>query len=68
MTNADAPLVFLSVEVWELRSKWHRFHISGTRKGPIHPKAIVAFTAAVGWELLPVTSSHAAANLLHPLD
>ena len=68
MTNADAPLVFSSVAVWELRLKWHRFHISGARKGPVHPGTVVAFAAAVGWEFLPLIARHAAAELSHPLD
>ena len=68
MTNADAPLVLSSVAVWELRLKWHSFHISGARKGPVHPGMVIAFAAAVGWEFLPLTARHAAAELLHPLD
>ncbi len=68
MTNADAPLVLSSVAVWELRLKWHSVHISETRKGPVHPGAILAFAAAVGWEFLPLTARHVAAELLHPLD
>ena len=67
MAEAGAPLVLSAVAVWELRLKWHSFHMSGTRKGPIGPACIVAFAAAMDWELLPVTARHAAAELASPL-
>jgi PIN domain nuclease of toxin-antitoxin system len=55
------------VAVWELRLKRHSFHISGGRKGPVEPAAVVEFAAAIDWELLPLTARHAAAALTHPL-
>ena len=67
MADADAPLVLSAVAVWELRLKWHSFHIHGGRKGPIDPACVVAFAAAMEWELLPLTARHAAAALAHPL-
>ena len=67
MASADAPLVLSAVAVWELRLKWHSFHISGQRKGPVDPASVVAFAAAVDWELLPLTARHAAALLAQPL-
>ena len=67
MASADAPLVLSAVAVWELRLKWHSFHISGGRKGPVDPAAIVAFAAAIHWELLPLTACHAATALIQPL-
>jgi PIN domain nuclease of toxin-antitoxin system len=67
MAGADVPLVLSAVAVWELRLKWHSFHISGRRKGPVDPAAVVAFAAAIGWELLPLTPRHAAAALAQPL-
>ncbi|MGD0108687.1 MAG: type II toxin-antitoxin system VapC family toxin [Rhodopila sp.] len=67
MAGADTPLVLSAVAVWELRLKWHSFHISGTRKGPVDPAAVVAFAAAIDWELLPLTARHAAAELAQPL-
>jgi PIN domain nuclease of toxin-antitoxin system len=45
---ADAPLVLSAVSVWELRLKWHSFHISGSRKGPVAPAAVVAFARTIG--------------------
>lgn len=63
----SAALVLSAVAVWELRLKWQSFHVSGTRKGRIDPGAIVAFGSAVGWELLPLTARHAAAELVEPL-
>ena len=68
LAQADAPVVLSAVAVWELRLKWHSFHISGARKDPLHPGAIVAFAAAIGWEFLRLTAGHAAAGLVHPLD
>ena len=67
MASADAPLVLSAVAVWELRLKWHSFHISGQRKGPVDPASVVAFAAAVDWELMPLTARHAAALLSQPL-
>ena len=67
MAGADTALVLSAVAVWELRLKWHSFHISGSRKGPVDPAAIVAFAAAIDWELLPLTARHAAAVLAQPL-
>jgi len=68
MAEADASLVLSAVAVWELRLKWHSFHISGGRKGPVNPAAMVAFAAGVDWEFLPLTARHAAAELAHPLE
>ncbi len=68
MANSEMPLVLSAVAVWELRLKWHSLRISGGRKGPVDPAAVVAFAAAVDWEFLPLTAHHAAAALLHPLD
>nr|WP_294545229.1 type II toxin-antitoxin system VapC family toxin [uncultured Rhodopila sp.] len=67
MAATDRPLVLSAVSVWELRLKWHSFHISGVRKGPLDPAAVVAFAQAMDWELLPLTAAHAAAGLDHPL-
>lgn len=68
IAEADALLVFSAVAVWELRLKWHGFHISGGRKGPVNPAAVVAFAARMNWEFLPLTARHAAAELTHPLE
>lgn len=67
MAGTDTQLVLSAVAVWELRLKWHSFHISGGRKGPIDPAAVVAFAGAMDWELLPLTAGHAAAELMQPL-
>ena len=67
MAGADTQLVLSAVAIWELRLKWHSFHISGMRKGPINPAAVVAFAKAIAWELLPLTARHAAAELAQPL-
>ena len=67
MAGADTQLVLSAVAVWELRLKWHSFHISGGRKGPIDPPAVVAFAEAMNWELVPLTAGHAAAQLAQPL-
>ena len=47
--------------------KWHSFHMSGSRKGPVAPATVVAFARAIGWELLPLTPVHASAELAQPL-
>ena len=67
MAAAGAPLVLSAVAVWELRLKWHSFHIFGSRKGPVAPTVVVAFAVAMDWELLPLTARHAAAELAQPL-
>jgi len=67
MANAGAPLVLSAVSVWELRLKWHSFHITGSRKGPLGPAAVLDFANAIAWELLPLKASHADAFLTQPL-
>ena len=68
MSQVKTPLVLSAVSVWELRLKWQSFHISGVRKGSIGPSAVVAFAAAIGWEIMPLTARHAASSLSHPLQ
>ena len=68
MAGADRPLVLSSVAVWELRLKWHSFHISGERKGPVGPGTMVAFARAIGWSFLPMTAEHASTPLAPPLE
>jgi PIN domain nuclease of toxin-antitoxin system len=68
LQEAESPPVLSAVAVWEARLKWHSLHISGARKGPIAPSAIVGFAAAIGWAFLPLTPQHAATELLAPLD
>ena len=67
MAAADTPLVLSAVSLWELRLKWDRLHPSGVRKGPLEPTVVLAFAAAMEWELLPLTARHAAAQLKQPL-
>jgi PIN domain nuclease of toxin-antitoxin system len=67
MAEAETPLVLSAVAVWELRLKWHSFHVSGERKGSVDPAAVVAFAAAMSWEFLALTARHAAAELTQPL-
>ena len=68
MAESDGPLVLSAVAVWELRLKWHSFHISGDRKGSVSPASIVSFAAAMVWEFLPLTAHHAMTDLAHPLE
>ena len=67
MSEADMPLVLSVVTVWELRLKWNSFDVSGRRKGPIDPAAVVAFARAMDWDMLPLTVVHAAAELVQPI-
>ena len=67
MAGADAPLVLSAVSVWELRLKWHSFHLSGERKGSVEPGSVVAFAVAMEWELLALSARHAAAVLAEPV-
>jgi PIN domain nuclease of toxin-antitoxin system len=67
MANASAPLVLSAVSVWELRLKWHSFHITGSRKGPLGPAAVLDFANAMAWEMLPLKAGHAAASLIQSL-
>jgi PIN domain nuclease of toxin-antitoxin system len=67
MAEAETPLVLSAVAVWELSLNWHSFHVSGERKGPVNPAAVVAFAAAMEWEFLALTARHAAAKLAQPV-
>lgn len=68
MEQAEAPLVLSAVTVWEARLKWHSFHVSGSRKGPVEPASLLAFAKAMRWEMLPLSPWHAVARLAHSLD
>ena len=68
MSGADAPLVLSAVAVWELRLKWHSLDVSGGPKGPISPASVLAFAAAMDWELLALTPLHAVTRLEQPLE
>lgn len=68
MKEASTQLVLSAVAVWELRLKWHSFHVSGERKGPVELSSVVAFAQAMNWEFLPLTARHAAAVLTEPLS
>lgn len=68
MAESTTLLVLLAVSVWELRLKWNSLHISGSRKGPLHPSIIVTFGAAMGWEMLSLTARHAATTLAQPIS
>ena len=67
MRDADGPLVLSAVAVWELRLKWHSLHVSGDRKGPLDPTVVVTFATMMGWDLLPLTATHASTALAQPL-
>ena len=67
MQQSEGRLVLSAVAVWEMRLKWHSISISGERKGPVDPGALVAFAAAVDWAFLPLTAQHAATPLDHPV-
>ncbi len=68
MANATTPLVLSAVAVWEFRLKWQSFHVSGARKGPVDPIAVVNFASAIEWDFLPLTARHAAADLTQKLS
>jgi PIN domain nuclease of toxin-antitoxin system len=68
MAWTNATLVLSAVSVWELRLKWHSFHISGARKGPLNPSAVLAFASGMDWELLALTARHAAATLAPTIE
>ncbi|MCB8874040.1 type II toxin-antitoxin system VapC family toxin [Acidisoma silvae] len=67
MAGVDSPLVLSAVSVWELRLKWHSFHVSGGRKGPLDPATIIAFAEAIGWEFISLTARHAVTALADPI-
>jgi len=68
MSDTKDPLVLSAVAVWELRLKWNSLYVSGDRKGPLHPTAIVTFAAAMSWQLLALTAAHTTAELTDPLS
>jgi PIN domain nuclease of toxin-antitoxin system len=66
MARVGRPLVLSAVAVWELTLKWHSFQVSGTTMSPVDPQSAIAFAAAMGLELLPLTGRHAATKLAQP--
>jgi len=67
MAECDGPIVLSAVSVWELRLKWHSFHTTGGRKGPLAPSDVVAFARAMAWQILAMTERHAVAPLKQAL-
>jgi PIN domain nuclease of toxin-antitoxin system len=58
------PFVISSVSIWEIRLKWHSFHASGERKGPLSPQQVLdALSIDPVAEFLPLTLEHAATVL-----
>jgi PIN domain nuclease of toxin-antitoxin system len=58
------PFVISSVSIWEIRLKWHSFHASGERKGPVSPSQVLDILSIDPIaEFLPLTAGHAAAVL-----
>ena len=64
----ESDVLFSAASIWELRLKWHRFHVSGQRKGPAHPRHVLATLVDGGVTLLALTGDHAAAELVVPLS
>ncbi len=63
----ENPITVSAISIWELRIKWHSFHVSGHRKGEAAPEVVLAWLFNAGASLLPITPEHAAARLLHPI-
>ena len=64
----DSELLFSAVSIWELRLKWHSFHISGERKGPADPKDIHAILLGYGLAELQLSAHHAETVLSIPMQ
>ena len=67
LDGGESDVLFSAVSIWELRLKWHRFHVSGERKGPAHPRHVMETLIDGGLPLIPLTGEHAAAELAVPL-
>lgn len=59
----STEVLFSAVSIWELRLKWHSFHLSGKRRGPVHPRQVLETLLDGGMTLLPLTGLHAVAEL-----
>lgn len=66
LASSGQPVVS-AVSIWEVRLKWHSFHLSGLRKGVIAPELLLRFIAAMGWPILPMSARHAMTSLAVPL-
>ena len=68
---SDYPerIIVSAVSIWEVRLKWHVFHQSGERKGPLSPEGVVSILSTDEIvEFLMLTPDHAAAELKRPLS
>lgn len=63
----STEVLFSAVSIWELRLKWHSFHLSGERKGPVNPRHVLETLLDGGMTQLHLTGQHAVAELGAPL-
>jgi len=56
-----------AVSIWEIRLKWSALYLSGERKGPIDPAAVIRVLSGQNIRFLPMTPTHAATVLEVPL-
>lgn len=62
----DTPttdVIVSAVSIWELQLKWHRFHRSGDRKGPVDPQDLFDRLSEAKIECIALAAAHAAARL-----
>jgi PIN domain nuclease of toxin-antitoxin system len=63
----DTELFASAASIWELRVKWHKFHISGDRKLEVNPGAVLSVLRDIGVTVLPLTGDDAAAEADPPV-
>jgi PIN domain nuclease of toxin-antitoxin system len=68
LTDQANELLVASVTIWELRIKWERRFVSGTRKGEANPGDVLASLRLMGLGWIDLDAETAAATLAEPFD
>ena len=67
LERSAGQLLLSVVSLWEVRLKWHSFHVSGDRKGSVAPETVMSAMAGMDIALLPLLPAHAITPLAVPL-
>lgn len=68
LKSFPSRLIVSSVSIWEIRLKWNTFFRSGARKGLMSPNDVLRVIRGQPVDILALTASHAAADLIEPLS
>lgn len=68
LIEPENDIAFPSVAIWELRIKWERRFMSGTRKGEANPQDVLDYLRNLELAAVDLTPEVAAASLATPIS